>query len=283
MRVLVTGLDGFTGRYVQQELEKQGHQVVGLSADLTAASEVAREVGSLQPQAVIHLAAIAFVGHGDANAFYRVNLIGTRNLLDALASHAGTLQRVLLASSANIYGNSIEGVIDESVCPNPANDYGVSKLSMEYMAKLWLGKLPIVIARPFNYTGVGHDVSFVIPKLVAHFARRADCIELGNLDVEREFNDVRTVSKIYSNLLMQGQSGEAYNICSGRPVSLRSVIDALKRITGHDLHIKVNPAFVRANEVHRLCGNPAKLEACIGKLEFPSLEETLRWMLSRSQ
>jgi GDP-D-mannose dehydratase len=117
---------------------------------------------------------------------------------------------------------------------------------------------------------------------VAHFARRAECIELGNLDVEREFNDVRTVSKIYSSLLKLGRPGEAYNICSGRPVSLKSVIETLKEITGHDLQIKINPAFVRANEVHRLCGSPAKLEACIGKLQHPTLEDTLRWMLSAS-
>lgn len=283
MRVLVTGLDGFTGRYVRRELEKHGHEVVGLKADLTNTEAVKKDVQSLRPEAVIHLAAISFVGHGDANAIYQVNLIGTRNLLDALAQHTNNLQCVLLASSANVYGNSIEGVIDESVLPSPANDYGVSKLAMEYMARLWMDKLPIVITRPFNYTGVGHDARFVIPKLVEHFARKAKSIELGNLDVEREFNDVRTVGEIYFRLLKQGEPGQTYNICSGRPISLKSVIDSLKQITGHDLEVKINPAFVRANEVRRLCGSPTKLEACIGKLQHPNLEETLRWMLSESK
>lgn len=283
MRVLVTGLDGFTGHYVQKELEENGHEVVGLKADLTAQEAVKQDVQSLRPDAVIHLAGISFVGHGDVNAIYQINLIGTRNLLVALAQLQNKPRSVLLASSANIYGNSIEGVLDETVSPSPANDYAVSKLAMEHMSRLWLDKLPIVISRPFNYTGVGHDENFVIPKLVAHFARRADFIELGNLDVEREFNDVRTVSKIYLGLLEKGQPGQAYNICSGRPVSLKSVIDALKKITGHDLQIKINPAFVRANEVRRLCGNPAKLEASIGKLHPPPLEETLRWMLSTRQ
>lgn len=280
MRVLVTGLDGFTGRYVRQVLEDKGHEPVGLKADLTNAEAVKQEVKSLQPDAVIHLAAISSVEHDNANAIYQVNLIGTRNLLDALAHQESSLECVLLASSANIYGNSIEGVIDESVLPSPVNDYGVSKLAMEYMAKLWMDKLPIVISRPFNYTGVGHDARFVIPKLVEHFARRAESIELGNLDVEREFNDVRTVGEIYFRLLKQGEPGQTYNICSGRPVSLKSVINALKQITGHDLEVKVNPAFVRANEVRRLCGSPAKLEACTGKLQHPPLEETLRWMLA---
>lgn len=280
MRVLVTGLDGFTGRYVQRELEEKGLEVVGLNADLTNQEGVKQDVQTLRPEAVIHLAGISFVGHGDVNAIYKINLIGTRNLLVALAQQDNRLQRVLLASSANIYGNNIEGILDESVLPSPANDYAVSKLAMEHMSRLWLDKLPIVITRPFNYTGVGHDESFVIPKLVDHFARRADSIELGNLDVEREFNDVRTVSKIYSGLLENGQPGQAYNICSGRPVSLKSVIDTLKKITGHNLQIKINPAFVRANEVRRLCGSPVKLEACIGKLQHPPLEETLSWMLS---
>jgi nucleoside-diphosphate-sugar epimerase len=126
---------------------------------------------------------------------------------------------------------------------------------------------------------VGHDARFVIPKLIEHFNRRALTIELGNLEVEREFNDVRTVCEIYLRLLQLGQAGQIYNVCSGRPVSLRMAVDALKRITGHDIQIKVNPDFIRANEVHRLCGNPAKLETCIGKLQHPPLEETLRWML----
>lgn len=278
MRVLVTGLDGFTGRHVQRVLQDEGHEVVGLKADLTESEAVKQDVLSLQPDAAIHLAAISFVGHGDANAIYQVNLIGTRNLLVALSQQTKKLQCVLLASSANVYGNTIEGIIDESVLPAPINDYAVSKLAMEFMAKLWMDKLPIIITRPFNYTGVGHDVNFVIPKLVTHFARRAESVELGNLDVEREFNDVRTVSKVYVSLLKHGQSGEIYNVCSGRPVTLRSVIETLKRVTGHDLQIKINPAFMRVNEVHRLCGSPVKLESAIGKLEHQPLDATLSWM-----
>lgn len=280
MRILVTGLNGFTGPYVRRALEEHGHLVVGLTADITNPPAVEQEVRALRPEAVVHLAAISFVGHGDANAFYQVNLIGTRNLLDALAQHANDLRCVLLASSANIYGNTTDGVVDESAPPSPMNDYAASKLSMEYMARLWMDKLPIVITRPFNYTGVGHDTRFVIPKLVAHFARRAESIDLGNLDVEREFNDVRTVCEAYLRLLQLGRSGQTYNICSGQPISLKPVIDTLKLITGHDLRVEVNPSFVRANEVRRLCGDPAKLDACIGELRPPALEETLRWMLS---
>ena len=95
-------------------------------------------IAELQPEAVLHLAAIAFVGHGDANAFYEVNLLGTRNLLAALAALEKRPDCVLLASSANVYGNASEGMLEESTPPRPANDYAVSKLAIEYMARLWL-------------------------------------------------------------------------------------------------------------------------------------------------
>ena len=169
MHVLVTGLDGFTGRYVQSELESHGHVVVGLASDLTDPDAVATEIAQLQPKAVIHLAGIAFVGHGNANAFYEVNLIGTRNLLSALSQHVPNIRSILLVSSANVYGNRSEGVLSENVTPDPANDYAISKWAMEQMARLWLDKLPLFIVRPFNYTGVGQDALFVIPKIVAHF------------------------------------------------------------------------------------------------------------------
>ena len=168
-KVLVTGLKGFTGRYIQTELQAQGYNVVGLSSDLTVPDDVASEVAQVQPDAVIHLAGIAFVGHSNANAFYEVNLIGTRNLLEALAQHAPNVQSILLASSANVYGNRTEGVLSEDTIPDPANDYAVSKLAMEKMAHLWVDRLPLFIVRPFNYTGIGQDEKFLIPKIVTHF------------------------------------------------------------------------------------------------------------------
>lgn len=193
MKVLITGQNGFTGRYLHAELAAHGHDVVGLQSDLTDATGLAEEMQRVQPDWVAHLAGIAFVGHGEANDFYRVNLMGTRNLLAALAGCGRRPACVLLASSANVYGNSTAGVLREDAPPNPANDYAVSKLAMEHMARLWLDRLPIVIARPFNYTGVGQSESFLLPKIVAHFKRRAEMIELGNLDVWRDFSDVRAV------------------------------------------------------------------------------------------
>ena len=298
-RVLVTGLGGFTGRYVQEALAQRGWEVWGLGAqpapagasdttaqrylqaDLADSAALAHAVAQVRPQAVIHLAAIAFVGHGDADAFYRVNLLGTRHLLAALAALPQPPTRVLLASSANVYGNQTGGMLDESSAPQPANDYAVSKLAMEHMARLWAACLPLTIVRPFNYTGVGQSEDFLLPKIVAHFRRRAAAIELGNLDVWRDFSDVRAVADAYCRLLdAPGAVGATINLCSGQSHSLRGIIAMAEQITGHTLQVQVNPAFVRANEVKTLLGNPARLHTLIGAdWANPPLQDTLRWML----
>lgn len=283
MRALITGFNGFTGRYLRWELAAHGHTAVELVSDLTDAVALHGELRRVQPDWVIHLAGISFVGHSDPNDFYHVNLLGTRNLLSALDACGKTPACVLLASSANVYGNGRQGVLAEDVLPNPVNDYAVSKLAMEHMARLWFDRLPIVVARPFNYTGVGQSVNFVVPKLVDHFARRARVVELGNLDVEREFNDVRAVAQVYRRLLEVCPVGETVNVCSSRTYSLQEVVAMAENITGHRLTVEVNPAYVRPNEVKLLCGSTAKLECLIGVLAMPPLEETLRWMLGGSE
>ncbi len=256
---------------------------VGLQADLTDATAVTDEVVRLQPSKVLHLAGMSFVGHGDARAFYDVNLFGTLNLLDALAACPVPAGKILLASSANVYGNAPASPIAEGEAPAPANHYAMSKLAMELMARNFAERLPLVITRPFNYTGPGQSPDFVIPKLVAHFAQRRPLVELGNLNVEREFNDVRFVCNAYLKLLEQGVSGQIYNVCSGRPSTLQHVIDLLAQLSGHTLDVKVNPTFVRRNEVHRLCGDPARLLATVGPLAMPGLEDTLSWMLAEAR
>lgn len=277
MRLLVTGADGFTGRQLLPKAKMLGWEVAGLSADLTDPAGLRAEVLALEPSAVVHLAAISAVTHRDLDAFYRVNLFGTLNLLEALKSLKTKPKRVLLASSANVYGN-IEGLISESVCPKPLNHYAMSKLAMEHMALTYADALPLIITRPFNYTGVGHDNRFVIPKIVEHFARHSDILGLGNLTVEREYNDVRTVCDAYLRLLERGKPGEVYNVCSGRSIALNSVLEKMVGIAGYRPEIKVNPAFIRSNEVQQLYGDSTKLTRDIGSLNYPCLEETLKWM-----
>jgi nucleoside-diphosphate-sugar epimerase len=289
-RALITGLHGFTGHYLHTELAEAGYRVFGsvlpgeaggedlLPVDLCDQAAVADMIDKVRPDVVAHLAGIAFVGHGDAGQIYQVNVVATRNLLSALADSAHAPSCVLLASSANIYGNASVPLIDESVAPNPANDYAVSKLAMEYMARLWMNRLPIVLARPFNYTGPGQSESFLIPKIVAHFRRGARDIELGNLAIARDFSDVRVVASCYRKLLAAAPAGEAFNVCSGRSHSLANLIEMMEQIAGYRIDVRVNPAFVRANDVLTLAGSNAKLTQAIGPVEPVPLADTLRWM-----
>jgi nucleoside-diphosphate-sugar epimerase len=289
-RALITGLHGFTGRYMARELAAAGYHVYGtvksspvtgpdiFTADVLDRSALAAVVEQTRPDVVVHLAGIAFVAHDDVEQMYRVNVAGTRNLLEALARSTHQPACVLLASSANIYGNAAVPVVDESVAPAPANDYAVSKLAMEYMARLWMTTLPIVIARPFNYTGVGQHENFLLPKIVSHFRKGARRIELGNLAIARDFSDVRMVVKSYRRLLSEARGGDVFNICSGHSYSLESVIDMMSDIAGYRIDVHVNPALVRANEVLTLSGNNVKLTRAIGTIESPPLVDTLRWM-----
>ncbi len=280
---LITGVGGFTGRHLAAALAASGQEVAGVSrrdVDLLDREATARLVMRIRPEAVVHLAGIAFVAHGDADAMYRTNVVGTRNLLEALASLDRPPRVVLLASSAAVYGNANVEPITEDVPPAPANDYAVSKLAMEHMARLWMPRLPITIARPFNYTGVGQLADFLLPKIGDHFRRRAPVIELGNLDVARDFSDVRVVVKRYSALLGVRAACETFNVASGRAYTLQEVLDLMRDLTGHSPEVRVNPAFVRASEVRRLVGSSARLDAAIGVVPPIPLAETLAWMLA---
>ena len=296
-KILVTGAGGFTGPYLAAELQRAGYEVHGLVhkpvasgnvpgvsalhvVDLSDAAGLAAVVNEVQPDKVVHLAAIAFVEHGDIDAIYRTNLMGTRHLLEALTQSKAPLDAVVLASSANVYGNSVGGVLDEATPPAPANDYAVSKLAMEYVARLYADRLPLITVRPFNYTGVGQAESFLIPKIVNHVRRRAPLIELGNLDVARDFSDVRNVVQLYRRLLEAPAAlGQTFNVCTGQAWSLNDVLAMVREISGHDFEVRVNPAFVRQNEVKMLVGSRAKLDAVVGEVPEIALRDTLQWML----
>ncbi|MCP1472083.1 nucleoside-diphosphate-sugar epimerase [Sphingobium sp. OAS761] len=296
-RTLITGVAGFTGRYLAERLAKAGHEVVGLLrepsaapvpgvvashvCDLTDPDGLRTVLDRVKPDHVVHLAAIAFVAHGDVAEMYRTNVIGTRHLLGALEAMPHKPRSILMASSANVYGNDRGGTLDESMAPAPANDYGVTKVAGELICRLASTRLPIIVTRPFNYTGVGQSTNFLIPKIVDHVRRRAREIELGNLDVARDFSDVRTVVDAYARLLEAPAAiGGTFNVCSGQAVTLEDVLDMARRISGHDFSVRVNPAFVRADEVKTLCGSAARLEAITGALARVPLESTIEWMLT---
>jgi GDP-6-deoxy-D-talose 4-dehydrogenase len=288
-RVLVTGASGFTGAYVRQELADAGYEVIGTTAgepqageralDITSLSDCRRLIGELKPAFIVHLAAISFVAHDDPLELYNVNVIGTTNLLQACIDVGHEPRKILIASSANVYGNA-EGVVDEDTAPAPVNHYAASKLAMEHLVRTWFDRLPIVVTRPFNYTGRGQSERFLVPKIVSHFVRRRPVIELGNIDVARDFSDVRMVSQAYRALLEAPVAGEVLNVCSGSPRTLTEILDIARKVSGHDIEVRVNPAFVRQNEVKLLVGSAERLNRFVPETPAIGLEDTIGWMLS---
>jgi nucleoside-diphosphate-sugar epimerase len=283
LKILLTGATGFTGRHFNNLAKASGHEIVALQANLNDAPALEVEVSQTSPDAVLHLAGKSFVVSNDDLPYYQVHAIGTVNLLNALSKLAKIPHKVVIASSATVYGNYAFERITEDEPAKPMGHYAVSKLATEFLALNFSDRLPIVITRPFTYTGPGQNNQFVIPKIVEHFAKRLPYIELGNLNVEREFNDVRMICAAYLQLLHDGRAGEIYNLCSGQSHTLQSAIQLLTNLTGHSIEIRVNPAFVRKNEVHRMSGNPSKIHSLFlahnSSLEQYSLQNTLEEML----
>jgi GDP-6-deoxy-D-talose 4-dehydrogenase len=295
-RVLVTGISGFTGPYMARVLVERGHEVIGgvrreedaaatddwptVVADLGDPEQLQEAIGRVQPERVVHLAGISFVATGDARLIYEANLVGTVNLLEALMGCRTPVERVLLASSGNVYGLAHKGELREDLTAVPANHYGVSKLACENVAHVMGSQLPITVARPFNYFGIGQDRNFVIPKLIEHARNRQSRISLGNIDVARDFSDVRMIADCYARLLEAPDAvGGTFNVCSGRSHTLRDVIALIEELAGIKFEIEVDPALLRQNEIAELFGSRARLERVIGPVRIPPLRETLEWML----
>ncbi|MDI5985656.1 GDP-mannose 4,6-dehydratase [Halomonas sp. M4R5S39] len=291
---LVTGASGFTGRYMVKALKEKGFHVVGWGSDpcgaddtqpcdLTDAAAVQAAVSRARPDWVVHLAALSYVGHADQEAFYRTNVFGTLNLLAALGGLDSPPSRILVASSANVYGTPGLEVIDETVCPAPVNHYACSKLAMEHMVANYFEGLPIVITRPFNYTGPGQDDRFLIPKIVKHFAGGERVIELGNIDVSRDFTDVRDLVGAYIALLESDAVGLRVNVASNKATALRALIETMNELAGYEIEVRVNPDFVRPNEIARLCGDSTRLQTLTGWQPGYPLRDTLADMLVHEQ
>lgn len=287
-KVLITGIDSFTGVHLASYLEKAGYDVYGTSllesgekkymCDITLKDDIKTILQRVVPDFFIHLSGISFAAHGKNQDFYSVNTIGTTNILDAFVELDLKPTKIILASSATIYGDQGLEILDESLCPQPANHYGASKYAMECLSRGYFQKLPIIITRPFNYTGVGQAEHFLIPKIVKHFKEQKETIELGNIDVSREFNDVEYVCEVYKQLLECNAKGEVVNVCSGVGRKLLDVIETMNHLAGYEIDVKVNPAFVRKDEIKSLTGSTDKLFEMIGTLKQKPFEETLMRM-----
>lgn len=288
--VLVTGLHGFTGEYLDRLLTQAGYRVAGLVSgrprktdeylvDMRDAQAVRAAVHAVQPDYAVHLAAISHVAHGDTAEIYDVNVKGTLHLTQALAAQPKPVRKLLLASSGNLYGDIGERPIDEDTPIRPQNDYGLSKQQAEDVVRQ--AGLPTVIARPFNYTGVGQNPAFVVPKLVAAFRSGERRLKVGDIDTVRDFSDVRWMVQAYLGLLESDFTGTV-NVCSGRGTRIRDVLEALEGLAGRRVETETDPAFLRSNEIRHLVGSPARLEGLLRLPPRPALLETLEWMYRAS-
>ena len=287
MRVLITGINGFTGIHLERYLVDRGYDVYGtvidtpqderhIQCDITKKSDLDIVMKRVVPEFVIHTAGLAHVTANHASLIYDVNVIGSENLLQSLVDNDIKPKKVIMASSATIYGNQGIEVLDESMSPKPVNHYGCSKLSMEHMSSNFFDKFDTILARPFNYTGVGQDIGFLIPKIVSHYKEGKREIELGNLHVAREFNDVRDVCRIYEKLMLSDARSETVNICTGIAIPLLQVIDVMNELAGYEMNVTINPAFIRANEIHTLKGSTKHLKELIDFEPQYTITDTLR-------
>lgn len=277
MQVALTGADGFTGHYLRAALDHAGIANLALNFDLCDARAVAKGVEEADFDCLIHLAGKAFAGSSDWPSLYAVNQIGTLTLLDALAREKPGI-RCILASTAQVYGAKAEGLITETAPKHPANHYAISKWAMEQGADLWRDRLDIVVTRPFNYTGVGQGVEYLVPKIVDHFRRQAPIIELGNSWVKRDFGDVRSVAEVYVGLARAQRLPPVVNICTGQVRSIDYLIERLSEISGYTPEIRTNPEFVRSNDIEVLGGNPELLQNTLPDWQPNSIEQVLSWM-----
>lgn len=218
----------------------------------------------VQPQYIIHLAAISFTAESNLNKIYETNIIGSYNLLEGILCLSTNIEKVILASSAAVYGN-VGSILSEDLCPQPANHYGNSKLAMENIARMYYNRMPIIVTRPFNYTGPGQEEHFLVPKIVSHFAKRKPIIELGNLNTFREYNDISVILQIYLGLMLSEFNSGIVNLSTGKTYSIKDILSSLSQLTGHKIEVRINQKFIRKNEIKELKGSPLKLKEILGK------------------
>ncbi|MBA3797293.1 MAG: GDP-mannose 4,6-dehydratase [Chloroflexi bacterium] len=292
MRVLVTGASGFVGRWLSRALIDKGHEVLdgGPRLDVTDQGAMREALARAEPDAVAHLAAIAFgpdAGADPANAF-RVTVGGTVNLLEA----ARALRRppaVLVTGSSDVYGTpAAEDLpLREDAPLRPVKPYALSKAAQESIALAYAARhgLRVVVTRSFNHAGPGQRPVFVIPALAERVAAvgrgETDEVPAGNLDVRRDVTDVRDVADAYVRLLEAlhegrvGRSGITINVCSGRSVTIRWLLEEFGRLAGVQPRIRIDPALVRPDDAPEIRGDPSAIEGLIGWRATTQLERTL--------
>ena len=316
MKVLVSGISGFVGVHLAARLLEAGHRLAGFAAapdspalealhrrrpdlfpsgavrtlDVRDAAGVREAMRAEKPDAVIHLAGIAFAPEAGRNPrlAYEVNFLGTVNVLEVVRDEA-LGARVLLPTSGDLYGafEPADLPLRETQPLRPVSPYGVSKAAADLAGFQFHRQhgLDVVRVRPFNHTGPGQSPAFVC----SEFARAVAAIEAGkaepvlrtgNLDVERDFHDVRDTVRAYEGLLEKGVAGEVYHVAAGRSVSIRSILDHLVGRSRVAIRVETDPGKVRPGEVPRIEVDVAKIRDAIGWRAGIPLEQTLDELLA---
>lgn len=289
--LLVTGLSGFVGSHLRDSLPAwSGWKLLPEQAyDLLDPASLDAWLQAGVPDAVIHLAGQTFVpaAFKDPAHTLQVNLLGTLNLLQAL-KRAGFNGTFLFVSSGDVYGQVDEAdlPITETLAPKPRNPYSVSKVAAELLCQQWgyAEGWRMLIARPFNHIGPGQAASFVVPGMAQQIVRAGGAqritLEVGDIDVSRDFLDVRDVISAYFALLEHGRSGEIYNLCSGEERTVRELIVQMSRLAGIDAELVQDPARLRPADQRRVVGCSEKLQTETGWKPGISITETLQSVLS---
>lgn len=302
MRALVTGAAGFVGRRFCSYLSSRRWEVVGsdfwgtnpppeccdwLRCDITSDTETAgllKQAGALTH--VFHLAALTFVPDSarDPAATFEVNVEGTTHIARGIMTHTPAA-RLILISSADIYGPPRFLPITETHPLQPGNPYAQSKeKAEEYCNRLSAaGRLDLVTLRPFNHTGPGQSEKFVLPSFARQIARieagaQPPVMRVGNLDAARDFSHVDDVIRAYELAALRGAAGETYNVCSGASVRVGDALERLRGMSQVEITVETDPARVRPVEVTEVRGSYEKLAAATGwrpEISFDRLLEDL--------
>ena len=293
MRALITGSQGFVGRYLRRELEESGYEVVGLDiqpgegaiqADLLNPEQLAAAVRQAEPDAVFHLAGQADVARSwkIPQKTMEINVLAAVNLMEAARAFNPSVRMVLVGSSDQ-YGNLGEAgrMVSESLATHPQTPYAVSKKAQEEMARVYVRAygMNICMTRSFNHGGAGQRLGFLIPDFASGIVKvergEAKSLKVGNLTSRRDFTHVKDVARAYRLIGEKGKPGEVYNVGSGVTWSAQEILDKLCAMAVCPIPVEQDPARMRPSDTPVICCDHTKLTTDTGWQPQIPLEDIL--------